>query len=194
MKLLAGFQKMDILAEKIIFKKNFWPLCLYSERITGHLQQSEDIVAETLKKLWDRRNEFQSLDNIKMFLYRAVRNASINFKISERQHKAAHAKIQYLSRDIYSSDDALANEMLRMELLQEIYNEIENLPEKCGQIFKMIFIQGMTTSKIARELSINIQTVRTQKARAIQLIKTEMLKKTHIIRLSLLAIILNLAR
>ncbi len=68
-------------------------------------------------------------------------------------------------------------EILRVELLKEIYDEIENLPGRCRQVFKALFIEGLSTDQIAENLSINVQTVRTQKARAIQLIKIQLLKK-----------------
>ncbi len=177
--LLAAFQKGAAHAENAVFKKYFRPLCLYSERITGYLEQSEDIVAEAFEKVIDRRNEFQTLDNLKAFLYRVVRNASINFTIAEKQHQQAHANIRYSIGQSYESEDVHKNEILRVELLQEIYEEIENLPEKCGQIFKMIFLQGLSTDQIASCLSINVQTVRTQKARAIQPIKTKLLRKNR---------------
>jgi len=53
--LLAGFHQRETLAEKQVFQKYFKPLCLYSESITGQLDASEDIVAESFEKAWGRR-------------------------------------------------------------------------------------------------------------------------------------------
>lgn len=71
----------------------------------------------------------------------------------------------------------MQNEIMRAELLHEIYMAMEKLPEKCGQIFKMIFVDELSTFEIAGKLQINIQTVRTQKARAIALIKNNLTNK-----------------
>jgi RNA polymerase sigma factor (sigma-70 family) len=71
----------------------------------------------------------------------------------------------------------IETEVLRAEVLQEIYAEVENLPGRCGQIFKLLFIHGKSTEEIGGLLGINPQTVRTQKARAISLIRTALLKK-----------------
>src|SRR5271167_712000 len=97
--LFSSFQNGDNLAENTVFKKFFKPLCLYSEKITENLEQSEDIVAESMIKGWNKRQEFKSLDNLKGFLFHAVRNASINYTISEKAHRLAHDRIRYLSRD-----------------------------------------------------------------------------------------------
>ena len=68
---------------------------------------------------------------------------------------------------------------------------MENLPGRCGEIFKLIFIHGRSTEAIAAQMGINPQTVRTQKARAIQLIKTQLLKKNRISSLLLLMALLE---
>ncbi|HEV7621579.1 MAG TPA: sigma factor, partial [Flavisolibacter sp.] len=63
--LISAFHMREVVAENLVFKKYFRPLCLYAERITGHLHQSEDIVAEAFLKALNRRDEFQTLDNLK---------------------------------------------------------------------------------------------------------------------------------
>jgi RNA polymerase sigma-70 factor (ECF subfamily) len=192
--LLAGFQRRETPAEKQVFQKYFKPLCLYSESITGQLDASEDIVAESFEKAWGRRREFQTLENLKAFLYRIVRNASLNYTKSQRLHRTHHEQLFYLSNHESGPGEALEHEILRVELLHEIYQEIENLPDRCGQIFKLLFIHNQTTDQIAAQLSINVQTVRTQKARAIQLIKIGLLRKNRIQAIFLFGCLLECAR
>ena len=190
--LWTAFQRGEPKAEAEIFQQYFKPACLFAESITGAMMPAEDIVAETLIKVWNRRQEFQALSNAKAFLYRAIRNASINYAIAEKQHRKIEAKMAYLeSTGNNSTEEVLEHEILRVELLQEIYNEIDNLPGRCSQIFKMIFIGQRSTQEIADELGINVQTVRTQKARAIELLKTELLKKHRLETLLLFYLLLE---
>jgi DNA-directed RNA polymerase specialized sigma24 family protein len=65
-----------------------------------------------------------------------------------------------------------------VELLQEIYEKMESQPGRCGEIFKPLFIHGLSTEEIGNRLGISPQTVRTPKARAIGLIRIQLLKKT----------------
>ena len=166
--LWTAFQQGESQAEKQVFQQFFKPLCIYSERITGQLEAAEDIVAESFIKAWDRRKDFPAVENLKAFLYTIVRNASINFSIATRQHRQAHLQVAYIEgqgREIEESTPADQREILRVELLQEIYEEMENLPGRCGEIFKLLFIHGKSTEEIGKLLDINPQTVRTQKAR-----------------------------
>jgi len=187
--LLTAFQNGNTEAEKVLFDRFFQPLCLFADRIIDDLQLAEDIVSESFIKLIDRRQDFKALPQVKSFLYQTVHNASINQAITRQRHKIIHEKIRYQEEQGKagtSEYEVMETEILRAELIQEIYEEIENLPDRCGQIFKMIFVEQLSTDDIAARLSINPQTVRTQKARAIQLIRTALLKKNRIPALVLL--------
>jgi RNA polymerase sigma factor (sigma-70 family) len=121
-----------------------------------------------------------------------VRNASINFAVATRQHRQAHLQIAYVEgQEREEEEPAEQREILRVELLQEIYEEMENLPGRCGEIFKLIFIHGLSTEQIGERMGINPQTVRSQKARAIQLIKTQLLKKNRVLTVLLLTTLLS---
>jgi RNA polymerase sigma-70 factor (family 1) len=187
--LLKAFQQREALAEKTVFKRLFRPLCVFAEGITGHMDVAEDIVVEAMEKTWNRRGDFAAFLNLQRFLFHIVRNACIDHSRAEKRHQLAHTQLHYLSGGDVETDETLDNEILQAELLQEIYAEIERLPDRCGQIFKMIFIQGLSTDQIAAQLSLNVQTVRSQKARAIQLLKTQLLKRNRMALLLLYALL-----
>ena len=178
--LLLAFQNGDPSAERAIFDRFFEPLTLFSERITHDLAASEDIAVEALEKAIDRRTQFAVLPKLKGFLYQVVHNASINQLTADSRHRVIHEKIRYEQQYDVESEEVLETEVLRAEILQEIYMEMDNLPGKCGQIFKMIFVDELSTDEIAGRMGINVQTVRTQKARAISLIRTALLKKNRL--------------
>jgi len=183
--LLRAFQQGDGWAEKNVFDRFFEPLVLFSERMTGDVLASEDIVVEALTKAIDRRLDFLSVAKLKSFLYQVTYNASINQVTSDQRHRIIHEKIRYQEQHEPGVGAVLETEVLRAEILQEIYAEVENLPDKCSQIFKMIFVEELSTDVIADRLGINVQTVRSQKARAIGIIRTALLKKERLTTLFL---------
>lgn len=175
--LLEAFQQAEPWADKAVFDRFFEPLVLYANRITGDLAAAEDIAVDALVKAIDRRDHFSVLPKLKSFLYQVVHNASINHVTSDQRHRRIHTNIAYQQQYEPASEAVIETEVLRAEVLQEIYAEIEHLPGRCGQIFKLLFIEGLPTDQIAERFGINVQTVRTQKARAISLIRTALLKK-----------------
>lgn len=181
-------------AELALFKRFFRPLCLYADRLTGDLPAAEDIVSESFIKAFARRSEFLGTGNFKAFLYVATRNACINYQKANKKQSSLVEQLAYLyeGEDGLPDQPVLRNEIVFAELVQSIYEEVERLPRKCRKVFKMVFFDSLTTDVIAERLGINPQTVRTQKARALQLLKTELLKKYHFPVYSLLIAILSL--
>ena|GEM_PF-4757130 len=55
-----------------------YQLAIYNfvNRLIDHQQEADDITATTFAKLWNLHTQFQSLGNIKGFLFATARNAS----------------------------------------------------------------------------------------------------------------------
>ncbi|HLY69733.1 MAG TPA: RNA polymerase sigma-70 factor [Puia sp.] len=178
--LFNAFKRGEPRASDKIFTEYFRQLCFFAERLSGNKEESEDVVADSFVKMLQRRESFENMENIKAFLYVTTRNACINQYKAGKRHVLAHRQMEYLLRTDAIKEGPFEEEIIRAEVIAEIYKEVENLPDRAREIFKMIFINGMSTAEIAQKLGIEMQTVRSQKARALQLLKAELLKKGNI--------------
>lgn len=176
--LLTGFQNGDSWAEKMVFDRFFEPLTLYSEWITRDLGAAEDIAVDAITKSIDRREHFEALTKLESFLYQVAHNASINHITASKRRERIHDRIRAENEAAGTEENDFRElEVLRAELLQEICREVENLPDQCGRIFKMIFLDQLSNEVIAERLGLNVQTIRSQKHRAIGVIRTALLKR-----------------
>lgn len=175
--LFIAFQAGETAARNAVFTRYVKPLSFYVSRLTGSREAAEDIVADSFVKMLERSAHFNDLENIKAFLFHTARNAAMNFNRDSRRHAAAHAQLSYLTKDDTISETGWEDELIRAEVVAEIYLEVENLPDKCREIFKLLFFQGLSTEQVAAQMGIVPQTVRSQKARAIQLLRVQLLKK-----------------
>jgi RNA polymerase sigma-70 factor (ECF subfamily) len=153
----------------IIFKNYHPGLIYFATQYLKDSQAAEDVVAESFLKIWQRRQDFESLPAIKAFLYTTVRNACINLLKQSNRYAACHEEIRYLaekSEELYAE-----HKMIKAELLNKIWQDIELLPEVRRNIFKMIYIDGLNTFEIASALHISVDTVRVQKARALNALR-----------------------
>ena len=57
-----------------IFNKYYVTLCLFANQYTENQETSADIVQDSFAKLWQIREDFFYLHQVKAFLYTAVRN------------------------------------------------------------------------------------------------------------------------
>jgi RNA polymerase sigma-70 factor (family 1) len=165
------FKKGDPRALQVIFKMFYAPLCIFAERMLRDRPAAEDIVGETLVKLWNRHTDFENMQNVKAFLYITTRNACLNMLKQMQRESLSKKQFAYISGD---KEGFILNEIVRAEVLNEIRREIDNLPAQCQKIFKLSYFEGKKNQEIADMLSISVHTVKNQKARAIQLLKVKL--------------------
>ncbi len=150
------------------FRRYYSRLCYFSFQIVKDKTSAEDIVQESFIKYWKQINDVRSDElAVKSFLYNTVRNASLN---QIRHEKVVEIYLQ--SQDPSPIEEVqIINAMIKSEVLGEIYKVIDTLPPHCQTISKMSFISGMKNHEIADELQISVNTVKTQKQRALHLLK-----------------------
>ncbi|WP_262697107.1 RNA polymerase sigma factor [Chitinophaga lutea] len=165
----------DQLAFRVIFRRHYKALCFFGTSITQDAQEAEDLVQETFSKLWDKRADFPTTANIKAFLYISTKNACLNFLRQKQRQTEKEKDFSYLQDDETSAafDPVLAE----TEIIRELYNEIEQLPAQCRRVFKMSYLEGRKNEEIAAALGISYNTVRTQKLRALKLIRASLMTK-----------------
>lgn len=166
--IMEALRKGEPEALQTLLKLYYGALCLFAERMVTDRQAAEDIVGEAFIKLWKRRDNFATVQNIKAFLYISTRNAALNLLKQAKRESLSKKQLAYLSEE---QGAFVLNDMVRAEVLREIMQEIDKLPEQCGKVLKLGYLQGMKNQEIATMLNISVHTVKNQKARAIQLLK-----------------------
>jgi len=180
--LLARVAKGEEDAFSILFQQYFRPLCFFAQSFIDDMDAAKDIAQEALYKLWNRRENFLTLENIKAFLYISAKNACINYLKAEQRRTVRH---QEVVRQAEHEDDFVEILATKEELLQKILLEVESLPDKYGSIIKLAFVEGLSHQQIADRLAIPAATVRKQKERGLKLLQTIVLKKKLTVLISL---------
>ena len=172
--LLQEFKRGNTHAFRAVYDMFFPSLCFFAKRLVDNDGEGEDIAADSFVKLLNRHDSFDTLPNIKAFLYITTRNACLNYlRYSQRQHSSKRE----LNRLQEKTDEHALSHMVHAEVLREVEFEIEQLPNRCREIFKLIYYERRSADDIAELLGISINTVWVQRAKAIQLIRTNLLKK-----------------
>lgn len=153
-----------------IFEKYYASLCLFAARIVPD-ENAEDVIEEMFVSLWNKQRSFNDEEHLKAFLYHAAKNACIDFlRFNER---ANLRNTTYTSLFDHTEESYLA-EITRAETIRELYQAIDELPLRCGEILKMGYFEGLSNAEIAEKLGISLQTVKNQKRQAIALLKKQL--------------------
>jgi len=165
--LISKLKKGNSEAYKVFFDAFYERLYAYSFQYVKDRFVAEEIVENTMVILWERRRKMDTISSVKSYLYAIVRNASLDYL--KKQNKRIPLDLD--SHDLSVSLDPFVLEEEVHGLLNEALN---SLPEKCRKVFKLSCIEGIKYKDIAEDMQISLNTVKSQRARAIQLLKQKL--------------------
>lgn len=174
MQWMDKFRKGNEASLAYFFNLHHRALCYFAIKMVNDDGQAEDIVADCFIKLWERRENFPDAEKVKAFLYIACRNNCLKYLRDEKRKTVAQ---QLYFQQLDQDSEEILYEIIDTEIVDILAREIESLPEKCREVFKLIYLGGKSTEQIAAELSLNVQTVRNHKTRAVELLRAQFLKK-----------------
>lgn len=166
--LLLQLYKGEKDAFSFIFREYYAALCAFAEKLTGSRDHAEDIVEDVFMKVWQKQLQFHDLLHLKNFLYKSTRNACLDHLRRTEHSLERQALFQQSQHQWESASDLL---LIRTELYRSVYRAIDQLPEQCGKIVRMGYLEGRSNEEIAAFLGLSIQTVKNQKSRGISLLK-----------------------
>lgn len=137
------------------FRKMYLPLGMYALRIVNDAQSAEDIVEDAFMKAWQLIEEGKEITDFKSYMYRMVRNACITF-IRNRKETVGLEFVPEADEEAVDTSERDAR----------IWSAIDQLPEKCREIFLLSKQDGLTNEEIAERMGISIKTVKNQMTKA----------------------------
>ena len=138
-------------------------------RITQNTAEAEDVVQETMLKVWSRREQWEQLDSIKAFCLTICRNLSLDkARRMDNQTQSLDAAIDPADHSHTANPEEQTVQRDRVLLVRQL---ISQLPEKQRSCMQLRDIEGMSYKDIAEVLGINEQQVKINIFRARQSIK-----------------------
>lgn len=161
-----------------IFKELYPVAVVYARKFVYDLDASQDIAQQVFIKIYEKRDSLEINTSIKSYVFQAVRNSSINY-LKQKQTQQKHASFIKERLDVSNNTDTL----VASEFEQQVFGLINQLPDRCQQVFKMNRFEGKKNKEIAQDLNISIRTVETQISKALKFLRQ------NISRNSLLAVL-----
>ncbi|MFT3993772.1 MAG: RNA polymerase sigma-70 factor [Dysgonomonas sp.] len=171
--------------EKLFY--NLQPrLYAYCRKYVDDTELAKDIVQECFGNLWDNYDNISS--SKEYYLFRSVHNQCISHFRNRKVHYRYEDEIKAALKEIEISPEIsypLA-ELYMKEVEDMLEQSINNLPEKCKQIFIMSRYHGMKNKEIADALNISSRTVEAQIYNALKILKSDLRDYLTLLLLSLL--------
>jgi RNA polymerase sigma-70 factor (ECF subfamily) len=163
----------DTRAFRQIFDALFSNLTKFSFSFVHSKEAATEIVDELFVQLWIKRADIMKINDLRVYLYTATKNASLNY-ISK---KAKQIEVEPYENLIVHMTDLVSPEqiMITKEMLQKIKEAVDSLPPRCKLIFKFVREDGLSYSEVAEILGLSIKTIDAQMVIAVSRIRGKLM-------------------
>lgn len=138
-------------------------------RITLNRAEAEDIVQETMIKVWNRREKWEEIESMESFCLTICRNIAI-----DKTRKAANQN-QSLDEVVETPDESHSSnpeaQIIQSDRVQSVRRLINTLPEKQRTAMQLRDFEGKSYKEIATIMAVSEEQVKVNIFRARQAIK-----------------------
>jgi len=161
LKLVRMLDKKDF---EVLFRNEFRRMTLFAMRYVKDFDTAREIVQESFLGLWEKRTTINPEREVKSYLSTSVRNRSLNYLRDHNKFDRELIALEGLSHDAATE----ANPDIELsELRDRIDNAVDELPEKCREVFLFNRNEHMKYQEIAELLGISVKTVEAQMSKAL---------------------------
>lgn len=159
-----------------LFDENFNRLMFHALRFVDDEAEAEDIVADVFVELWKKIGDIDLEMGITAYLYRAVANRALNVL---RHKNVAAVRIEMLEavnerRMEFLADDDTEREVVGTDIGEHIRHALDELPEKCREVFCLSYINGLKNQEIADAMGVSVRTVEAHIYKALRLLREKL--------------------
>ncbi|KGF34523.1 RNA polymerase sigma factor [Hoylesella buccalis] len=158
--------------KNISFRNDVLPLkdALYrlALRITLSHEEAEDIVQDTLIKVWDKRESWNEIESIEAFSITICRNLALD---RIKKHDNLNDSLEERQTESPDTSSTPFEDTLQQDRIELVRNLVNALPEKQRSCMQLRDFEGKPYKEIAKILGISEEQVKVNIFRARQTVK-----------------------
>ncbi len=165
----------DEAAFETLFRTYAKPLSGFAYSYVGSMAAAQEIVQELFCRIWERRDTLEMPRSVYAYLFSATRNRAINHLRNRRvQNAFLHRTLDAeLRREAHPSAPQ-EQELDAQALADALARALEELPERCREVFTLTRDQQLTYAQVAETLHISPKTVEIHMGRALALLRQKL--------------------
>lgn len=153
-------------------------------------QVAEDVVQELFAYVWERLGTLTIHTSLEAYLFKSVYQRCLNQikqrKMKDSHHRQIEQRIETIEQQAFDPD---ANDpvwrLFMSDLKHDMRQAIDELPERCREVFMLSYIYQLKNREIAEILDISVNTVENHIANALKALRIKLKKYMHVLELLL---------
>jgi RNA polymerase sigma-70 factor, ECF subfamily len=167
--LMIEAQKGDSSSYETLLKEVSLFLKRYLRQKISDSEQLEDVVQETLLAVHKSRHTYNSDRSFISWLL-----AIAHYKVNDLLRISYKFKPTELDESIVDESDSQLDELLKKEKTEQVMKAVESLPAKNQMVLKLLKIEGLKISEVARLCNLSESNVKVISFRAVQDLKASL--------------------
>ena len=168
-KILFSLSQHDEEALKFLYQKYWQPLFISAYNVLKDKDACEDIIQDIFIQLWQKRESLSITTSLSAYLFTATR-----YQVFHSIRKSAVREELFENIEERFVADAPDIPLYTKDLQERINAAVENLPEKCKEIYKLSREHQLSYKAIAARLKISSKTVENQLSIALKKLRSEL--------------------
>ena len=166
-------KKISFRTDVLPLKNELFRLAL---RITLNREDAEDVVQETMIRVWNRRDQWEQIESIVAFCTTICRNLALD-KTKRASNQDASLDNEGHDAPDHSYSANPEEQAVQRDRVERVRRLMDLLPEKQRTCMQLRDVEGKSYKEIATVMDISEQQVKVNIFRARQTIKQEYLKQ-----------------
>ena len=159
-KLWEKYLNGDKEALTIIFRLFFDDLYNYGMRLTRSSEIVEDSLQDMFLKLWKNRSNLRIIDNIKPYLFKALRRHIISNLKWGNHFVNYDEEPEELFRIEFSYEDFLINSHVNQDMRENLIKALNKLTKRQREAIYLRYFEELEFESISEIMSMKVQSVR----------------------------------
>lgn len=156
---------------ELLFRKYYMPLTRFAWRYVGSEAIAEEMTQDLFTILWENRRSREMPGSVKSYLYKSIRNLSLNH-IKHQDVRKKYDK-QWGENDEYDEIEFYDNAHVQ-QVRRTIKKAVEELPDRSKMTYKLHRYDGLTYEEIAEVMEVSVKTVESQMTRTLKQLRARL--------------------
>jgi RNA polymerase sigma-70 factor (family 1) len=129
-------------------------------------EEAEELVSDVFIRIWQKKEKLHTIEAPLFYFYTTVKNLAIT-RLNKQKRQASISPEEWMVQlnSIYFDPEQM---MMTEEMLRRIRGAVNELPQRCRLIFKLIKEDGLKYKETAELLQLSVKTVEAQMAIALR--------------------------
>ena len=170
---ITEFQAGHYIMVKELYEEHYAALLDFASQLVINKEEAHQIIQETFIRLMGMRKRFNTLVDIKAFLYITVRNICLAYIRADIENEPGGDAAWYdLSLIATTRFEAAAS---REKVLRQIHEQVLELPAPEQIVFRLLFYDRLSIQEAAEESGLTVVMITQRRISAIRLLRKNLI-------------------